>query len=327
MKAIRVHKYGGVGQLKFEDDVIIPEPDENGVLVRMIAAGVNPIDTYIRQGAFAHLPDLPFIPGFDGAGIVENVGDRVKTIKVGDRVFVSRNARGTYAQFCAVSEDSCFPLPEHLTYEQGAAIGIPYFTAYRALFQKARVHRGQHILIHGASGAVGLAACQLAKNAGLKVHGTAGSQPGLDIVKHMGHADYVQNHNEKDYFKKLLADTPDELGFDVIVEMLANANLSHDLTLLKQNGTVIVVGSRGQAKIDPRDMMSKETTVMGMALFTSSKEDWQDIIKHVLIGLQEHKLNPVVGKIYNGLEEAPTAQTDIMQAGHSKGKLVIKVDH
>jgi len=326
MIAVRVHKFGDVDQLKLEDDVIVPTCDDDKVLIRIFAIGINPVDTYIRQGAFSSLPDLPYIPGVDGAGIVEEVGDNITKFEIGERVFFSKDAKGSYAELIAVPETSCFHLSAHLSFKQGAAIGVPYFTAYRALFQKACAKKGQHVLVHGASGAVGIAVCQLAKNAGLIVYGTAGTKDGEKVVKESGLADFVANHKEHEYLSKLAEATPDKLGFDIIIEMLANVNLSNDLPLLKQDGVVVVVGSRGKISIDPRNLMSKESKIVGVALFSSSDADWNENICAVLNGLKNKQLTPIVGKVYTGLEEAAKAQKDIIEAGGSRGKLVIEIN-
>uniref|UniRef100_A0A915IZX5 Enoyl reductase (ER) domain-containing protein n=1 Tax=Romanomermis culicivorax TaxID=13658 RepID=A0A915IZX5_ROMCU len=325
MQAIRVHEFGGEDKLRFEDDVILPKLEDDKILIRIHAAGVNPVDTYIRQGTYTRVPKLPYIPGSDGAGIVEQIGDNIKNFSVGDRVYFSRNAYGSYAQFTLTDEQSCWPLPERLSFEQGAAIGVPYFTAFRALFQKAQAKRGQSVLVHGASGAVGLAACQLAKSHGLTVFGTAGTEEGMNIVKSEGLADKVFNHKEKNYHEKIIKQSVNEEGVDIILEMLANANLGHDLPLLKSNGVVVVVGSRGHVQINPRDLMTKETRIVGTSLFKSTPEEWKENTKAILDGLNSKKLEPVVGQIY-ALKDAAKAHHDIIHKPGAKGKLVLKIE-
>src|SRR5215204_2761606 len=192
MKAIIVREFGAPEVMKMED-VPTPEPQENQVLVRIKAAGVNPVDTYIRSGVYAQKPALPYTPGKDGAGIVEKTGGRVTKFKTGDRVLTADAGSGTYAEFAVFDEKQLIRLPENVSFEEGAGVFVPYATAYRALFQKARGKSGETVLVHGASGGVGIAAIQWAKNAGLTVIGTASSADGKKLVEEQG-ADFVFDH-------------------------------------------------------------------------------------------------------------------------------------
>lgn len=133
MKAIRVHQFGGPQALQCDTNVSIPKPDSSSILLRVKAAGVNPVDTYIRAGAYARTPSLPYIPGSDCAGVVEEVGSEVKGFKKGDRVFAGGVSSGSYAEYAVASADKVYPLSAELSFEQGAALPVPYFTAYRAL--------------------------------------------------------------------------------------------------------------------------------------------------------------------------------------------------
>ncbi|KAJ0044304.1 hypothetical protein NL108_003342, partial [Boleophthalmus pectinirostris] len=239
------------------------------VLIRVHACGVNPVDTYIRSGTYVRKPALPYTPGSDVSGVVQDVGEGVSGIKKGDRVFSTFTVTGGYAEFTVAAEDCVYKLPDNLDFTQGAAIGIPYFTAYRALVHKARVKPGETVLIHGASGGVGVAACQLARALGLKVLGTAGTPEGLKLVLNNG-AHLAFNHREDGYTDKIMEATGGE-GVNVIVEMLSNVNLDKDLKMLAYGGRVIVVGARGSIQIDPRDTMTKESCIMGVALFYATR--------------------------------------------------------
>src|SRR5262249_11024688 len=154
-------------------------PGPAQVVVRIHAAGVNPVETYIRAGVYPRKPELPYTPGTDGAGVVLLTGKDVSRFKPGDRVYVAQPLTGTYAEQTLCEESSVFPLPAHMSFAQGAAVHIPYATAFRALFDRAAAQGGETVLIHGASGGVGIAAVQLARAAGLRVVGTAGSERGL----------------------------------------------------------------------------------------------------------------------------------------------------
>ncbi|HEY5037701.1 MAG TPA: NADPH:quinone reductase, partial [bacterium] len=233
MKAIWVRKFGGPEVLKLEE---VPDlkPAKDQVLVRLEAAGVNPVDAYILAGTYARKPNLPYTPGMDGAGLVEAIGEGVSTVKVGDRVYVESAATGTYAEFCLVDAYSVHVLPTKTTFPQGAALGVPYATAHRALFGRAQAMQGETLLVHGASGGVGTAAVQIARAAGMTVLGTAGTEEGLRLVKEQG-AHYALNHRAPDYIKQFMELTGGK-GADIILEMAAHVNLGQDLTLLGKKG-------------------------------------------------------------------------------------------
>src|SRR6266850_7593505 len=168
MKAIRVHEFGGPDVMQLED---VPNltPAAGQVVVRVNAIGVNPVDTYIRSGLYPLKPSLPYTPGADAAGVVESIGEGVTRVTTGQSVYVAGTISGAYAQQALCAQSQVHPLPAHLTFEQGAAVGIPYSTAYRALFQRAGGRAGETVLVHGATGGVGIAAVQLASAAGLTV--------------------------------------------------------------------------------------------------------------------------------------------------------------
>src|SRR5882672_5169402 len=180
MKAIVVHEFGGLEVLKFEE-IPTPKPAAGQVLVRVHAAGVNPYDTYMRAGTYAIKPPLPYTPGSDAAGVIEAVGDGVKKVKPGDRVYTAKTLTGAYAQYALALEEQAHPLPERISFGQGAAVWVPYATAYHALHHSAQAHASETILVHGASGGVGTAAVQMARAMGLTVFGTAGTQKGADL--------------------------------------------------------------------------------------------------------------------------------------------------
>src|SRR5881628_1818399 len=229
MKAIRVHEFGGPEVLRVEE-VPTPEPGPGEVLVRMHAIGVNPVETYIRAGTYAYKPALPYAPGNDGAGVVEQVGPNVNKFKPGDRVYTAGSLSGTYAEFALCRAEQVHPLPSNVSFAQGAAMGTPYATAYRGLFQRAKAKPGETLLVHGASGGVGTAAVQLARARGLRVLGTAGTERGLQLVREQG-AHHVFDHRAPDYLAQITEATSGR-GVDAIIEMLANVNLAKDLTLL-----------------------------------------------------------------------------------------------
>ncbi len=318
MKAIRVREFGGPEAMRLED---VPDlrPGAGQVVVRVKAAGVNPVDTYIRSGAYAHKPALPYTPGLDAAGVVEAVGADVTRVAVGERVYLAGTISGAYAEQALCSDSQVHPLPQRASFAQGAAVNIPYATAYRALFQLARAAPGETVFIHGASGGVGIAAVQLARAAGMKVIGTAGTEKGRALAAKEG-AHHVLDHRAPDYLARLRELTGGR-GVDVILEMLANVNLGKDLQLLALGGRVAVIGSRGTVEINPRDVMSRDAIILGMTLFNLTERDAASIHAAVVAGLESGTLRPVVGQELP-LAEAPRAHKAVMESG-AYGKIVL----
>src|SRR5262245_23983669 len=155
MKAIRVSQYGGPSVLKLED-VPTPQPGPSQVLVRNHAVGVNPVDTYLRSNTDNRGPKLPYTPGSDAAGVVEAIGPGVTAVKPGDRVYVGGSATGAYAELSLCDQGQVHPLPGAVSFSQGAAVNVPYATAYHALFNRGHGQAGETLLVHGASGGVGI---------------------------------------------------------------------------------------------------------------------------------------------------------------------------
>jgi NADPH2:quinone reductase len=322
MKAIRVHQFGGPEVMKLED-VPDPKPGPGQVLVRLHAAGVNPVDAYVRAGTYTISATLPFTPGSDGAGVVEAVGDGVKQWKNGDRVYIFGTVdgirAGAYAQLAVCDTSQIHHLSDNATFAQGAAIGVPYCTAYRALFQKARTIPGETVFIHGASGGVGIAAVQLAVARGLRVIGTASSGRGQELVKQQG-AQHVLDHRSPDYLAKL-TDLTEGRGPEVILEMLANVNLAKDLTVLAPHGRIVIIGNRGSIEINPRAAMQRDATILGMMMPNASEQEIASIHAALVAGLANGSLKPVINQELP-LKDAPRAHDLIMQPG-AYGKIVL----
>ena len=318
MKAIVVREFGEPEVMKLED-VPTPEPSGTQVLVRLKAAGVNPVDTYLRTGIHAHAPKLPYTPGKDAAGLVESVGEAVTTFKPGDRVYTADSLTGTYAEFSLSDEKQLGVLPDNVGFEEGAGIWTPYATSFRALFQKAEGKAGETVLIHGASGGVGIAAVQWAKNAGLTVIGTASSDDGKKLVADQG-ADAVFDHTDEDHFGDIREYTGGK-GVGVIVEMLANMNLERDFETLSMFGRIVVVGNRGSLQFTPRQAMTKDATIYGMSLFNSSQADREQMHSAIFDGLQKGFLKPCI-RFSVSLGDAARAHHEIIER-KGFGKIVL----
>ena len=319
MKAIRVSEFGGPEVLKLQD-VPDPKPDSGQVLVRVKAVGVNPVDTYIRAGIYPRKPNLPYTPGTDAAGIVEAAGPNVKRFKAGDRVYTSGSITGACAELTVCEESRVHSLPPKISFQQGAALGIPYGTAFRALFQRAHVKAGEILLVHGASGGVGTACVQFARALGMTVIGTAGTEKGHALVTAQG-AHHVADHRMPDYEKQIMSFTGGR-GVDVITEMLANVNLAKDLTLLAPSGgRVVVIGNRGTIEINPRDAMMREATILGMTLWAVTPADIVEIHSAIYAGLENGALRPVIGHELP-LGEALRSHQQVLEPG-AYGKIVL----
>ena len=318
MKAIRVHEFGGPEVLKLGD---VPDlhAGPGQVVVRVKAAGVNPYDTYMRAGNYAVKPPLPYTPGSDAAGTVASVGEGVEGFAEGDRVYVGGTLTGAYAEQTLAEAWQVHRLPPNITFAQGAGVNVPYATAFRALFQVAHAQPGESVLIHGASGGVGIAGVQLARAAGLTVFGTGGTDRGRQLVAVQG-AQHVLDHHAADYLDELMKLTGGR-GVDVVLEMLANVNLAKDLSVLAVKGRVVVIGNRGNIEINPREIMRRDAAVMGMMLWLANRQEVASIHAGIVAGLENGSLRPVVGKEMP-LIEAPQAHKAIMEPG-AHGKIVV----
>jgi NADPH2:quinone reductase len=318
VKAIRVNAFGGPEVLGLEE-MAMPQPGLGEVLVRMHAAGVNPVETYIRAGTYARLPELPYTPGNDGAGVVEQVGSGVTEFNPGDRVYTAGSLSGTYAEFALCKKEQVHRLPANVSFTQGAAVGTPYATAYRGLVQRADAKPGETVLVHGASGGVGTAAVQLARAHGLRVFGTAGSDDGIKLARQQG-AHEMFDHRAPDHFEQIIKATGGR-GVDVIVEMLANVNLGKDLTILGKGGRVVIIGSRGRVEIDPRNTMQRDADVRGMILPNTPPAELASIHAALVAGLENGALRPVIGKEFP-LADAAHAHRAVIEPG-ALGKIVL----
>jgi NADPH:quinone reductase len=322
MKAIRMHTFGDPEVMQLED-IADPQPGPGQVIVRVHAVGVNPVETYIRSGIYPK-PPTPYTPGNDGAGIIEGVGPEVKSVAVGDRVYIAGSVSGTYAEKSLCQADRVHPLPEAASFAQGAAMNVAYGTAYQAFVHRARPLPGESLLVHGASGGVGIAAVQLACAAGLVVIGTAGTERGRQLVREQG-AHHVLDHTAEGYLEQVLRLTEGR-GVDIILEMLANVNLGNDLNVLAQGGRVVVIGNRGPGNqgtvsINPRALMGRDAAILGMNLGNASARERDCMHAALFAGLANGTLRPVIGQEFP-LAEAAKAHHAVIEA-RAYGKIVL----
>lgn len=324
MRAVQITEHGDAGVLRYVDTVK-PEPGPGQVRVRVRAAGLNPADTYMVRGGyeFFHNP-LPWVPGFDSAGEIDAIGAEVTGLAVGDRVFVAgilAASDGAFAQYHVAEARVVRRLPDSVGYEEGAALGVPYATAYRALFQRADLRPGGTVLVHGASGGVGQACVQFARAHGARVLATAGTAEGRALAARQG-AHVVVDHSTTDHVEELRRATPE--GIDVVIEMAASNNLEADLGLLARNGRVVVVGARTPVEITPRLVMRTEAAILGVALWHITPAQTRQALAAIGAGLENGTLAPLVGhrlpleRIADGFA--------LVTTGHRHGKVVLTVD-
>lgn len=328
MKAIQVTSFGGPEVLEYVE-LNEPRVGDKEVKVRLKAAGLNPSEAYVLTGTYAfYKPDLPFTPGFDGSGIVEEVGDEVQGLKAGDRVFtvglLAQRNTGSYAEKVVVDADCVYPLPDQISFEEGASLGVPALAAYRALFHIGRLRPGETVLIHGASGAVGNIAVQMAQAFGATVIGTAGADNprGKEIILEAGAHHVISHVTEKN--KSELSAITDGKGPDLIIEMLADHNLQTDLEVIAAEGRIVVVGSRGEITIDPRLTMGKESSVLGMAVWHMTETDRIESLSAISASLENGTLRPYVGDIYP-LSQVQKAHEKILDKA-GRGKMILSID-
>lgn len=317
MRAIRVHSFGDPSVLKMET-AADPTPVSGQVLVRVRAIGVNPVDTYIRAGIYGPMA-FPYTPGYDASGIVEQVGKSVSSFRAGDRVMLYRPPSGVYAELVACDAKHVFALAPSLSFEQGAGLGVPYFTAQIAIFDRGRGKADETVLVHGATGGVGTAAIQLAHAAGLKVLGTGSSGKGRELATKLG-ATRVFDHSRPGYLDEIREATGGK-GPDLIIEMLANVNLENDMNLAAPRGRIVIVGNRGKIEITPRLMMKGNLDVLGMSLHNSTDAELHAAWGRIAAGIETGGLVPVVAEKMP-LAQAASAHEKIMAPG-AAGKIIL----
>jgi len=322
MKVIRAHSFGGPEVLRHEEvDDPIPGPGE--VVIDVRAAGVNPADTYMRNGTYAIVPQLPYIPGGDAGGVVSAIGPGVNELSIGDRVIVgtalSFDLTGCYAEKVKRKTSEVLPLPAGVSFAAAATFGVPYTTAHYALFERGNGRAGETVFVHGASGSVGTSAIQLAKRAGLKVIGSGGSGKGLELILKEG-ADLAVDHSKQGYLDEVKRATGGK-GPELILEMLANVNLAADMDLAAKYGRIVVIGNRGEVTINPRVAMMKELDIRGIALWNATHEQVRPMMTDILAGVAEGALRPVIGREMP-LAEAAAAHVAVLEPG-AYGKIVL----
>jgi NADPH:quinone reductase-like Zn-dependent oxidoreductase len=309
MKAIVVHEYGGPEVLKYED-APRPEPKDDEILVRVIAAGVNPVDPLIRSSdkyaKFFNIT-LPLVPGYDIAGVVEKTGAKIDKLKKGDAVYAYMDSKkaGGYAEYAVATEKEAAPKPKSLTYAEAAAVPAVALTAWQGLVDTAKLSAGQSVLIHGGSGGVGSFAIQFAKFRGAKVFATASTR-NQDLLKGLG-ADVAI-----DYTKQKFEDVAKDV--DVVLESVGGDTFTRSYAVIKKGGIIVsLVGPPNQGELDKRG-------IRGARL---GAEPNSDELAEIGKLIDEKKIKVIVSQTFP-LAEAAKAQEQVA-TGHTRGKIVLKV--
>jgi len=322
MKAVLQHSFGPPEVLRLEE---VPDPiaGPGEVVVAVQAAGVNPVEAYIRSGIYPK-PATPFTLGTDGAGLIDSVGEGVDNVAVGDRVYIAGSKSGTYAEKSLCNARNVHPLPANVSFTEGAGVHLPYITAYQALFHRGQVQSGEQLFVHGGSGAVGIAAIQFARQAGVSVIASAGSDEGRKLVLEQG-AVHALDHTAPNYLDQI-SEITEGKGVDLILEMLANVNLAKDLEIITRYGRIVLIGNRGvknqgTVTINPRAAMVKDVSILGMTQNNASREERHRIHAEIGAGLSSGTICPIVGQEFT-LEEAPLAHR-ALEENKALGKLVL----
>ncbi|AXY24641.1 quinone oxidoreductase [Suicoccus acidiformans] len=324
MRAIQMEQFGGPEHLQLVD-IPIPEPGPGQVRIQVMTAGLNPNDLYTMKGDYAaYIPELPYMPGYDGSGIVDALGEGVQFLKQGERVFftgfLADVKTGSLAEYIVIDAAVVHALPEELTFAEGAALGIPTLAAYQAV-SRAQLRSEDVVLIHGTSGAVGSYAVQLASRRSKYVIGTSSTKKGRESIKAWGANDaipHLQTLQAEAELEKHLPQAP-----DVIIEMLADQNLNQDLDVLALYGNIVIVGARGEVKIAPRLIMNKEADIRGIAIANLHPEVYQSHMEAIINLLKAGELKPIVGAVYP-LAKAPEVYRTLLERP-AQGKIIIAV--
>jgi NADPH2:quinone reductase len=321
MKAIQIAQNGDASVLTIQN-LPQPQPGKGEALVRLKAAGLNFIDIYMRVGRYPR--PLPYTPGLEAAGIVEQVGEGVTAVKPGDRVAYTGNI-GSYAEFNVVKADQLIPLPEGLSFEQGAAFPLQGMTAHYLLHEYYQVKPGDYVLVHAAAGGVGLLLVQWLKHLKAKVIGTVSTEAKAKIVREAG-ADHVILYTQQDFVEETKKITGGQ-GVAFIIDGVGKSTFTKDLEAVRTGGWICLFGAAsGTAEpLAPNNLQAKSLTISGGSLFNylNTREEILYRAAAVLKGVQEGWLNLKIEHIFP-LEEAALAQSKL-EGRETVGKVILKI--
>ena len=305
MKTVRVHEYGNAEVLRLEE-MPVPQIASDELLIKIHAASVNPVDWKEREG-FYHMHSLPFTLGQDFSGTVEKVGSSVKGFKVGDDVYgrPSADKDGSYAEFIEVKANEVALMPKTITYDEAATIPVAGTTAWETLINKAKIQKGQSVLILGASGGVGSMAVQIAKNKGCHVIGTT-SNANFDFVRNLG-CDEVIDYSSQDLSERLR-------DIDVVLDTVGGEFQEKAFKVIKRGGILVSIASKPNQETANR---------FGVRCEYASAGPNAHILNELRSLIEMGQLRPVIDKVFR-LEDAKQAQ-NYSQSGKARGKIVLEV--
>lgn len=321
MKAIQVKEYGDERVLQITD-VPIPKPGPDEVLVQLKAAGLNFIDIYMRSGYYPHA--LPYVPGYEGSGIVSEIGSNVSGVSVGDRVAYT-GALGSYAEYNLVNAAQLIPLPDELSFEEGAAFPLQGLTAQYLVNDFYTIKPNDYVLIHAAAGGVGLLLVQWVKHLKGIVIGTVSTSEKASIVKEAG-ADHVILYTEQDFVEEVKRITQGK-GADYIIDGVGKTTFTKDLDAARKYGHICIFGSAsGPAEpLAPNSLQAKSLTISGGSIFNcmNSREELLERARMVLNGIREQWLKLNIDHIFS-LEDASKAHA-LLKGRQTTGKVILKI--
>ncbi len=319
MKAVVYEQYGEPNVLKVAE-IEKPVINENEVLIKVKASGVNPVDTYFRKG-IRQVNGFPFVPHLDLAGEVAEVGANVTNVKVGDRVWAT-NANSASAEYTALPSHLVFPLHTDYTFVDGAALAMPFMTAHLSLFFRGKLQAGETVLVYGGAGAVGHAAIQLAKAAGATVITTASSIEKADIAKQAG-ADHIILYKEESVIDRT-TELTDGKGIDLILDVSVSENLETDLEIIKWGGRIVTIGSpvNNTPQLPWRQLNLKHASLLGMLQLTAPSEAIIEAGREISAGFANGSFKSYVGKVF-AFDEAAAAHEHIEQKSIN-GRIILK---
>jgi NADPH2:quinone reductase len=320
MKQIQFDKLGGPEVMKLVD-APTPEATKGTVLIRNRAIGINFADTLFRKGQYAVTPQLPDTPGLESAGVIEKIGEGVNGFSVGQRV--AAIGAKAYSEYMVARASQVVPIPDHVSFDEGAAYPIQVLTAWHMLHTSHHVGPGQTVVVHSAAGGVGICAVQIAKAAGARVIGTVSSASKAALAKEYG-ADETVNYDTQDFSAEVMRLTSDR-GAELILDAVGKPTFEKGINCLAPMGHLVLYGRAGGPP-DPLNvfkLFQRSTKVSGFMLNQghTGKEQWQRGIEHSFQLMKEGKLKLLIGKKYP-LVEAPEAHR-FMESRGSVGKLVL----
>jgi NADPH:quinone reductase-like Zn-dependent oxidoreductase len=308
MKAIRIHEFGSPDVMKLED-IPVPEPGENELLIKVYATSVNPVDWKVMQGKNneRYGIELPITMGWDVSGVVEATGGNVHLFKKGDEVYCRPdiNKNGSFAAYIVVKEDIAALKPISLSHVEAASVPLAGLTAWQGLFQYGLLQAGQKVLIHGASGGVGSLAVQFAKWKGAHVTGTT-SQKNIDFVKDLGADEVIDYEHQK--FTALLKD------IDLVFDTRGGETQKESIEVIRNGGRLITT-----VKPEVQDLANEKNIHLEGFMAKSVPAD----LKEIAGLIDDGKIKPVIAKVM-GFENAAEAEK-LSEEGHVRGKIVLEV--